>query len=114
MKPRLACLALALLSALVGAAHATVVTAYHVPTNADLAGTDPGAYATSDYGNGIWRDTFRTGSKAAPLFFFALIGGNCSAYGYVNDGGQCVDYSGGGKAWVSQPIGGVRDPTQFG
>ena len=67
VKRQLTSLSLAGSLLLASTVQATVVTAYHVPTNTDLAGTDPSVYATSDYGNGIWRDTFRVGSKASPL-----------------------------------------------
>lgn len=78
----------------------------HVSTNAALIGK-----TTTAYPAGVWRDDFAAGNGAPPLFFLPQ-NGTCAASGLVNDGGRCVNASG-GNSWVSKPAARV-DARQWG
>lgn len=84
----------------------TSLLSNHVATNAALAATP-----TSYYPNGVWRDDYAANAGAGPLWFTPLTG-NCAANSLVNDGGNCVDASG-GNSWKAHYIN-VINIAQFG
>jgi hypothetical protein len=70
-------------------ARTNLAIAPHVATNAALT-----AASTANYPSGVWRDDFSAGLGAPPLFFFPQTG-NCAAASMTNDGGHCVNATGG-------------------
>ncbi len=81
----------------------------HVPTEAQLA-----ASATATYPSGVVLDDYASGLGAGPLQYQPLTL-TCSANGYVNDGGSCInDTSGDGNSWLAKPLNSTMDVLSFG
>lgn len=78
-----------------------------VATNSVLATT-----STATAPNGIWRIDYATGNGAPPLFYLPLTG-TCAANSLVNDGGSCVNTTG-GNSWKAAIASTGVDARQWG
>lgn len=76
-------------------------------SNSALAAT-----STAAFPNGVWRNDYATGFGAVPLFFRPQVT-TCTAAGFVNDAGSCVN-SVDGKSWLAVYPENRVDLDQFG